>query len=95
MPPAPGSNTTIGVIATNARLTQAECKRVALMGQDGMARALRPIHTPVDGDTLFVLATGEHELPAGMRPLALAALGSIAADCVARAIARGVYEAGK
>lgn len=95
VPPAPGGNTTIGVIATNARLTQAECKRVALMGQDGMARALRPIHTPVDGDTLFVLATGEHELPEEMRPLALAALGSIAADCVARAIARGVYEANK
>ncbi|MGK2740961.1 P1 family peptidase [Tepidicaulis sp. LMO-SS28] len=90
-----GGNTTIGVIATNARLTQAECRRMAKMAQDGMARALRPVHAPVDGDTLFVLSSGKYELGEEARALALSALGGLAADCVARAIARGVYEAGK
>ncbi|MGE3905689.1 MAG: P1 family peptidase [Reyranellaceae bacterium] len=85
-------HTTIGVVATNARLSKAEARRVAIMAQDGLARAIRPIHTSFDGDALFVLATGGCEL-AGVRPLALSRLGSIAADCVARATARGVYEA--
>ena len=85
-------HTTIGVVATNARLSKAEARRVAIMAQDGLARAIRPIHTSFDGDALFVLATGGHEL-AGVRPLALSRLGSLAADCVARATARGVFEA--
>ncbi len=85
-------HTTIGVVATNARLSKAEARRVAIMAQDGLARAIRPIHTSFDGDALFLLATGTVEL-AGIRPLALSRLGSIAADCVARATARGVYEA--
>ena len=95
-PPAPesvlgaGANTTIGVVATNARLSKAEAGRLAIMAQDGMARAIRPCHTPFDGDTIFVLATGAVELPEP-RPALLSLLGSLAADCVARAIARGVY----
>ena len=85
-------HTTIGVVATNAKLSKAEARRVAIMAQDGLARAIRPIHTSFDGDALFVLATGKVELQ-GVRPLALSRLGSIAADCVARACARGVYQA--
>lgn len=85
-------HTTIGVVATNARLTKSEARRVAIMAQDGLARAIRPIHTSYDGDALFVLATGRIEL-GGVRPLSLSRLGSIAADCVARATARGVYAA--
>jgi L-aminopeptidase/D-esterase-like protein len=88
----PGANTTIGLVATNAILSKAEAQRVAIMAQDGFARAIRPSHTLFDGDTIFVLATGRHVL-AEPRPQALAALGAIAADCVARAVARGVYEA--
>jgi L-aminopeptidase/D-esterase-like protein len=85
-------HTTIGVVATNARLTKAEAQRVAIMAQDGLARAIRPIHTSFDGDAIFVLATGRHELT-GNRALAVSLLGGVAADCVARACARGVYEA--
>jgi L-aminopeptidase/D-esterase-like protein len=88
----PGANTTIGVVATNAALSKAEAQRVAIMAQDGFARALRPSHTPFDGDTLFVLATGRHAL-AEPRPYAIARLGALAADCVARAVARGVFAA--
>lgn len=89
----PGSNTSIGVVATNADLTPVEARRVAIMAQDGLARAVRPIHTPVDGDTIFVLATGTHPLGSDMRYRAVMAIGALAADCVARAMARGVYEA--
>jgi len=87
-----GRNTTIGVVATNAILTKAEARRVAIMAHDGMARALRPSHTPFDGDTLFVLATGTHDLGNGPgRALELARLGALAADTVTRAIGRGVF----
>lgn len=86
-----GANTTIGVIATNADLTKAEALRVATMAHDGMARAIRPAHTPFDGDTLFVLATGTHPLGTENRAIELAKLGSIAADTVTRAIGRGVF----
>jgi len=91
-PLPPRANTTIGVVATNAALTPAEAKRVAIMAQDGYARACRPIHTMMDGDVVFTLATGTFELQ-GPRPLAVSRLGMIAADCAARALARGVYEA--
>jgi L-aminopeptidase/D-esterase-like protein len=90
--PGIGGSTTIGVVATNAALSRAEARRIAIMAQDGYARAIRPVHTPFDGDTVFVLATGAHKL-AEPRPAALALLGAIAADCVARAVARGVYAA--
>jgi L-aminopeptidase/D-esterase-like protein len=88
-----GGNTSIGCIAVNADLTPAEARRVAIMAQDGLARAIRPIHTPFDGDVLFVLATGTKSLSTEMRPRKILTLGSMAADCVARAVARGVYEA--
>lgn len=88
-----GGNTSIGCIATNADLTPAEARRIAIMAQDGLARAIRPIHTPFDGDVLFVLATGRRALGAEMRPREILRLGAIAADCVARAVARGVFEA--
>jgi L-aminopeptidase/D-esterase-like protein len=86
-----GANTTCAVIATDAQLTRAQAKRVALMAHDGFARAIRPVHTPLDGDTVFVLATGVIPLadPVGD----LARLGMLGADCAARAITRGVYEA--
>jgi L-aminopeptidase/D-esterase-like protein len=88
----PGANTTLGVIACNADLSTAECKRVAMMAHDGIARAVRPAHTPFDGDTVFALASGE--LPLEKSPLRAAQIGRIgsgAADCLARAIARAVY----
>ena len=88
----PAANTTIGIVATNAKLTPAQAHRVAIMAQDGLARAIRPIHTPFDGDTIYVVATGKHEL-GDYTPLEIAQIGTIAADCVARAVARGVYEA--
>ncbi len=93
-PLAPGGNTTIGVVATNAILTPAEAKRIAIMAQDGLARSLRPIHSHVDGDVLFMLATGKVPLAEGEGRLRdLMWLGSVAADCVARAVSRGVYAA--
>lgn len=94
-PLAPGGNTTIGVVATNAALTQAEAKRIAIMAQDGLARAIRPVHSHVDGDAIFVLATGTAALPAAPldRLMQLMRIGSVAADCVARAVARGVFAA--
>lgn len=85
------ANTTIAVIAVSAALTQAEARRLAIMAQDGLARAIRPVHGPTDGDAVFVLATGASPAPSG--PLDLTRLGLLAADCLARAIARGVYEA--
>jgi L-aminopeptidase/D-esterase-like protein len=87
----PRGNTTIAVVATSARLTKAAAKRLAIMAQDGFARAIRPSHTPTDGDTVFTLATGKHDL--GDDPYAFSALGALAADCLARAVARGVYNA--
>ena len=90
---APGANTTIGVVVTNADLTPVEARRVAIMAQDGLARAVRPVHAPVDGDTIFVLATGACPIGAETRYRAVTGIGALAADCVARSIARGVYEA--
>ena len=87
----PRGNTTIAVVATNAKLDKASAKRFAVMAQDGLARSIRPVHTPQDGDTVFAIATGRHDL--GGDPLALAELGTLAADCLARAVARGVYSA--
>lgn len=86
------TNTTICAIAVNARLTKPQAKRLAIMAQDGLAHALRPAHGPTDGDVVFVLATGHKDLPSPT-PLALTRLGTIAADCLARAIARGVFAA--
>jgi len=87
----PRMNTTLAVVATDATLTKAQTRHLAVMAQDGLARAIHPVHTPLDGDIVFAVATG-------MRPLAepafqLTEIGSAAALVVARAIARGVYEA--
>jgi D-aminopeptidase len=87
----PGENTTLVVVATDAILTKTQARRLAIMAQDGMARALRPVHTPLDGDIVFVGATGMRALADPM--FSLSELGALAADVVARAIARGVYEA--
>ena len=72
--PAPRTNTTLAVIATDAALTPDQARRVAIMAQDGMARAIRPVHTPFDGDVVFVASTGRAALP-DPAPLALAELG--------------------
>ncbi len=87
----PGANTTLCVVACTADLTTAEAQRFAMMAQDGLSRAIRPAHTPFDGDVVFALASGAAAL-GDARALGLARLGSAAADCLARAIARGVYE---
>jgi L-aminopeptidase/D-esterase-like protein len=87
----PGENTTLVVVATDAALSKAQVRRIAIMAQDGLARALRPVHTPLDGDIVFAAATGARPLSDPV--FALSELGTLAADVVARAIARGVYEA--
>jgi L-aminopeptidase/D-esterase-like protein len=83
-----GSNTTIGVIATDARLTKAQANRLATAGHDGMARAVNPAHTPLDGDTLFAIATGRSQAQPDMM-----VLSAMAAEAVALAIVRGVRAA--
>ena len=91
--PAPmkrmGEATTISIVATDAKLSQADAQRMAVAAHDGMARAIVPSHTPFDGDLVFAVATGEKELsePA----VDTFALGHVAACCLARAIARAVY----
>ncbi|WP_339914219.1 P1 family peptidase [uncultured Brevundimonas sp.] len=90
----PRENTTIACIATDVALTRVECQRVAIMAQDGMARAIRPSHAPFDGDIVFVVSTEKQTLPEGaMRQLEVTRIGAVAADTLARAIARGVYHA--
>jgi L-aminopeptidase/D-esterase-like protein len=87
-----GANTTLGVVACNADLTTAECKRVAMMAHDGIARAVRPAHTPFDGDTIFALASGAVQFPGNqLRAAHIGRIGSAAADCLSRAIARAVH----
>ena len=81
--------TTIAVVATDARLDKPQAKRFATMTHDGFARALWPAHTPYDGDIVFSIATGRHEHPAPD----LVAIGAAGAACMARAIARALYEA--
>jgi len=90
--PVPRANTTIACVAVDADLTVAEARRLAIMAQDGLARAVRPAHAPFDGDVVFALATARRPL-SGARAAALTRLGALAADCLVRAIARGVYAA--
>ncbi len=87
-----GANTSIACVATDAALSRIQLRRVAIMAQDGLARAIRPCHAPFDGDVVFALATGRK---AGDAPsdLLVARLGALAADCLARAVARGVHAA--
>ena len=87
----PGAATTLAVVATDAVLTKAQCRRLAVAAQDGLARALVPAHTPLDGDLVFAVATGAVPLA---DPVAdLARLGDAAARVLARAVARGVFSA--
>ncbi len=94
-------NTTIAVVATDAALSAAGCRRVAVAAHDGLARTIRPCHTPLDGDTVFALATGAIEVPpdpttpASMSPETplITAIGAAAADCLARAVLVGVLAA--
>lgn len=88
----PGANTTIAVVATDAHMSKAEARRLAIMAADGLAIAIRPVHTPFDGDTVFAAATGRRELP-GDRALAIAELGAAASEALARAVGRGLWEA--
>ncbi|RDV05269.1 P1 family peptidase [Undibacter mobilis] len=87
----PQENTTIAMIATDAKLSKAQCNRLAVMAQDGLARAIYPVHSPLDGDVVFSAATGDKELDDPY--YGLAELGMVAANAMARAAARGVYEA--
>ena len=87
----PAENTSIAIVATDAALTKAQTKELAVIAQDGLARAIYPAHTTLDGDTVFAAATGR-------RPLAdpvneLTEIGAIAANVLARAVARGIFEA--
>ncbi|ULE31629.1 P1 family peptidase [Mycobacterium sp. IDR2000157661] len=94
-------NTTIAVVATDAALSPAACRRVAVAAHDGLARTIRPCHTPLDGDTVFALATGAVEVapdpttPASMSPEVplITQVGAAAADCLARAVLVGVLAA--
>lgn len=95
-------NTTIGVVGTDARLSAAGCRRVAMAGQDGLARAIRPAHSPLDGDTIFALSTGTFTTPAPTDPMPAAFLAELpivdavcaaAAVCVERAIVDAVLAA--
>ncbi len=84
----PGRNTTLGVVATNATLTKTEATRVAEMAHDGFARAIVPVHTPVDGDTIFAMATGARAGAADVGQI-----GALAADVIAEAVVRAVRQA--
>lgn len=88
---APGANTTLAVVATDAKLSKAQANRLAVMAQTALARAINPVHTPLDGDLVFAAATGAKPLADPV--FTLAELGALAADVLARAIARGVYQA--
>jgi L-aminopeptidase/D-esterase-like protein len=83
-------NTTIAMVATDATLTKAQAKRLATVAHDGLARAIYPVHTPLDGDTVFSAATCRRAAP---NLAAFTELGAVAANVLARAVARGVYEA--
>lgn len=87
-----GANTTIAVVATDADLTKTEARRLAIMAQDGLAIAIRPAHTPFDGDSVFALASGLLPMPDN-RALCLSELGQAAAITLARAVGRALWQA--
>ena len=90
----PRTNTTLACVATDVSLSRVELQRIAIMANDGMARALRPSHAPFDGDIVFSLSTGRREAPETTpRPVLVTRIGAVAADTLARAIARAVFEA--
>lgn len=86
---SPVTSTTIAIVATDAVLTKAQAKRLAVAAQDGIARGASPSHTPVDGDLVFSVATCEK--PVGPEILSIVHLGHAAAICLARAMARAIY----
>ena len=88
-----GQATVIGAVAINAPLSQKSLKRIAIMAQDGIAMAVQPAHTPLDGDTIFALSTAKGEKT--YSPVEIAEFGAAAARCVSRALMRGVYFANK
>ncbi len=91
---SPRTNTTLACVATDMTLSRVELQRHAIMAQDGMARALRPSHAPFDGDIVFALSTSKQVADEGMlRSVVAMRVGALAADVLARAIARAVYEA--
>ena len=85
------SSTDLAVVVTDAALTTTQLKRVAMMAQDGYALSLRPAHAPMDNDVVFAAATARASAALDLRDLT--EIGMLAAECVARAVARGVYEA--
>lgn len=87
----PRANTTIALVATDAIMPKAYLRRTAIMAHDGMARAIRPSHAPLDGDLVFAAATGQSGRSPDLRQRA--DIGHVAAHCLARAIARAVFEA--
>ena len=91
--PAAGTNTTLAVIATDAPLTKAAAQRVAIMAQDGLSRAVRPVHTMFDGDIVFALSTGGLPLTPEADPFLVSLLGAIAAETLVKAILRSITEA--
>ena len=88
---APGANTTLAVVATDARLTKAQARRMAVAAHDGIARAVVPAHTPMDGDLVFAAATGAMEMTAP--DWQMIEICHAAATCLSRAIARAVFHA--
>jgi L-aminopeptidase/D-esterase-like protein len=86
-----GENTTLAVVATDAELTKGQAKRLAIMAQTGLSRAIYPVHTPLDGDLVFAVAIGQKPLADPV--FSLSELGMVAANVLSRAIARGIYEA--
>jgi L-aminopeptidase/D-esterase-like protein len=96
----PVKNTTIAVVATNVKLTKAQAQKIAEMAHDGLARAIRPVHTMFDGDTVFALGTGELDLDTLKQEAAwgnlyanVNRLGSAAADALARAVVHAMLNA--
>ncbi|MEX6509090.1 P1 family peptidase [Jiella sp. M17.18] len=90
---APGGNTTIGIVATDAVMDKAALKRLAIAGHDGLARAIWPAHTDFDGDLVFAAATGTSGISLGPRGGRTVDFGAAAAATMARAVARGVHAA--
>jgi L-aminopeptidase/D-esterase-like protein len=88
---SPGTSTTIGLVVTDAALSKPQAMRLAIMAHDGLARAILPAHAPQDGDTIFAASTGTRMMNDPLRELA--ELGHVTSLVMARAIARGVYEA--
>ena len=91
--PGARTNTTIACIATDVELDIDQMKRVTMMAQDALARAIRPIHSPFDGDVVFGLSTAMQKIKGPSAEFVVARLGALAADVLARAVARGVYMA--